>query len=70
MGFDDWGVTRLPALEDQGIGGITLDCISCRIGDAASAYATGVVSCVNNRAMALGVRVGMTAQKTVHILCG
>ena len=70
MGFEDWGVTRLPALEDQGIGGITLDCISCRIGDAASAYATGVVSCVNNRAMELGVRVGMTAQKTVRILCG
>lgn len=69
MGFENWGVTRLPALEDQGIAGITLDCMTCRIGDAASAHATGVVSCVNNRAQELGVRVGMTTQEAIRILC-
>ena len=70
VGFEQWGVTRLPALQDQGIAGITLDCMTCRIGDAASAYATGIVSAVNNRAQEFSVQVGITAHAAVQILCG
>jgi hypothetical protein len=70
VGFEQWGVTRLPALQDQGIAGITLDCMTCRIGDAASAYATGIVSAVNNRAQEFSVQVGTTAYEAVQILCG
>jgi hypothetical protein len=70
VGFEQWGVTRLPALQDLGIAGITLDCMTCRIGDAASAYATGIVSAVNNRAQEFGVQVGITAHEAVRILCG
>jgi hypothetical protein len=69
-GFEQWGITRLPALQDQSIAGITLDCMTCRIGDAASAYATGIVSAVNNRAQKFGVQVGITAHEAVRILCG
>ena len=69
MGIEHCGLTRLPALDDRGIAGITLDCMTCRIGDAESAYATGIVSAVNNRAQELGVKVGMSAQNTVNILC-
>ena len=69
VGLEQWGLTRLPALDERGIAGITLDCMTCRIGDAASAYATGIVSAVNVRAQELGVEVGMAAQDTVNILC-
>jgi len=69
VGLEHWGLSRLPALDERGIAGITLDCMTCRIGDAASAYATGIVSAVNERAQKLGVKVGMAAQDSVNILC-
>ena len=54
------GHTRLPALQMRGIAGLTLDCNSCRIGDAASALATGVVSAVNQNAEKMGFSVGQS----------
>ncbi|NQW00909.1 MAG: hypothetical protein HQ483_14490 [Rhodospirillales bacterium] len=69
FGIEDWGISRLPALEQQGIAGITLDHQSCRIGEARSGYATGIVSQVNTRAGKLGIAVGQTAADAVVRLC-
>ena len=59
VGIEGWGVTRLPALEERGIAGLTVSAASARIGDARSAFEDGVVSHVNARAADLGAAVGM-----------
>ncbi|WP_137701914.1 hypothetical protein [Marimonas lutisalis] len=58
-GKNDIGLTRLPALDARGIAAATLDCMSCEIGNAASALANGIVSAANRTARDLGLRVGM-----------
>lgn len=68
-GIENWGTSRLPALDDQNIAGITLAHTSCRIGDARSGYATGIISAVNKRALALGLTTGMTAKEAALLLC-
>lgn len=68
-GIESWGFSRLPALDERGIAGVTLDCMSSRIGDARSGFSTGIVSRANLRAQRLGVEQGMTAKKAVEILC-
>ncbi len=68
-GCEDWGFTRLPALDDQDIAAATLDCMSFRIGDARSGLATGIISRVNKKARALDVEVGMAAGTAVERLC-
>ncbi len=52
------GVSRLPALDRQDVAAVTLACATCRIGDAASALADGVVSRVNVKASEMGLREG------------
>lgn len=52
------GTSRLPALENLGIAAVTVSHTSCRIGDAASALNTGVISAVNPRARQMGATVG------------
>ncbi len=69
VGMDNWGISRLPVLDQRGIAGVTLDCLSCRIGDARSAYERGIVSYANARANALGIEIGMTAKQVAHRLC-
>jgi len=54
FGMDKIGVTRLPALDGRGIAAVTVSCDSARIGDALSALKTGVISCTNHTAHALG----------------
>lgn len=53
-GKNDIGFSRLPALDARGIAALTLDCHTCRIGDAQSALDHGVVSRANTVAMAIG----------------
>ena len=50
FGMDNIGRTRLPALEVQGIAAVTVSCQTARIGDAASALKTGVISAINQTA--------------------
>jgi len=58
VGIDDAGISRLPALDGRGVAGLTVSAASARIGDAASAYADGVISHVNETAQRRGARVG------------
>lgn len=56
IGKHQIGVSRLPALEQQGIAAVTVSHESCIIGDAASSFDTGVISAANAVAQAMGVR--------------
>ncbi|GAD22438.1 hypothetical protein [Acidovorax sp. MR-S7] len=62
IGCDGAGVSRLPALDARGIAGATVAAGSARIGDARSAWETGVISRVNQTARALGAREGQSAR--------
>lgn len=59
VGLDNAGVAALPLLQAQGIAACTVAHSSARIGEAASTWATGVISHANEAAVALGARVGM-----------
>ena len=59
IGIDDAGVTRLPALDQKSIAAVAVDCMTARIGDAASAYETGVISRANQTALEMGAEHGM-----------
>jgi hypothetical protein len=65
IGVDKAGVSRLPALDDRGIPAATVSADSARIGDARSTYEDGIVSRVNARAAALGLRDGISARDFV-----
>lgn len=52
------GLSRLPALEEQGVAAVTLDCFSCRIGEARSGLETGIVSHANGPAQDMGLSAG------------
>jgi hypothetical protein len=58
VGIDRAGISRLPALDDMGIAGVTVSVQSARIGDAQSAYHDGVISHVNETARRLGASPG------------
>jgi uncharacterized protein YunC (DUF1805 family) len=65
VGVDSAGISRLPALQARGIAGIAVDAFSARIGDGLSTYEDGVVSFVNEKAFAFGVRPGMPVRDAV-----
>jgi hypothetical protein len=58
-GKNNAGISGLPVLEAMGILGATVDCMSARIGDGQDNYSTGIISAVNDRARAGGVKPGM-----------
>jgi hypothetical protein len=60
-GPEGWGMSRLPALAQAGVAGLTVAAASARIGEGASSFADGVVSAVNAPAAALGARIGDAA---------
>jgi hypothetical protein len=66
IGIDEAGVTRLPALDKRGITAGTVAATSAPIGDARSTYEDGILTRVNERAAALGIRPGMTAREFVE----
>ncbi len=65
IGKDAAGTSRLPALDARGIAAATVSAASARIGDARSTYEDGIISRVNARATALGLREGITAREFV-----
>jgi hypothetical protein len=65
IGIDEAGVSRLPALDDRGIPAATVSADSARIGDARSTFDDGIISRVNARAAALGLRDGISAREFV-----
>jgi len=66
-GIDGAGFTRLPALDARGIAAATYSAWTARIGDGRSAVATGIVSAVNRRAAALGLKPGGTVRDAVAL---
>lgn len=70
IGADGAGTTRLPALEQQGVAGVTVSAESARIGDASSTYEDGIISCANPLALSYGARVGMPLKEFVDGLMG
>jgi len=68
VGKDAAGISRLPALDARGIAAATVAATSARIGDARSTYEDGIISHVNNRAAALGLREGISARDFVAVL--
>jgi hypothetical protein len=68
IGVDGAGLSRLAALDRRGIPAATVAASSARIGDGASTYEDGVVSAVNDAAVALGAKVGMRARTFVDLL--
>lgn len=70
VGCDGAGVSRLPALDARGIPAATVAAGSARIGDARSAWETGVISRVNQTAHALGAREGQGARDWAERMAG
>lgn len=74
IGKDAAGISRLPALDARGIAAATVAAASARIGDARSTYEDGIISRVNQRAVSLGLREGISAREFVaglrHALAG
>lgn len=57
-GCDGAGTTRLPALDKRGIAAVTVSHVTARIGEAMSAYQSGIISAANQAAVARGIGVG------------
>jgi hypothetical protein len=70
IGIDEAGVTRLPALDARGIAAATVSAASARIGDARSTYEDGILTRVNSRAAAFGIRPAISAREFVAIIRG
>ena len=68
IGKNRIGMSRLPALEQQGIAAATVSHQSCVIGDAASAYKTGVIGAANGIAQAMGVAAGQTLRDALSLV--
>ena len=58
VGLDGAGIAALPLLQAHGIAACTVAHTSARIGEAASTWATGVISHANPAALAWGARPG------------
>jgi hypothetical protein len=68
VGADGAALTRLPPLDARGIAAVTVDCMTARIGDARSAWETGVLSHANETAKKLGARPGLSTQEFVRLV--
>ena len=65
IGKDQAGISRLPALAERGILAATVATASARIGDGLSTYETGIVSALNDPALARGGVIGMPLRELV-----
>jgi len=65
---DGSSTSRLPVLDEWGIAAATVSAASARISDGRSSYQDGILSLVNERAKAVGARVGMSAREFVTCL--
>lgn len=68
VGVDMAGIQRLPILDSSDVPAVTVDAMSARIGDALSAWETGVVSHANFLAQKKDVVPGMTVLEFVDRL--
>lgn len=69
-GKEDVGYGRLPALDARRIAAVTVSHDSARIGDAASALGTGIVSALNEAAARLGAAKGRLLREWLAELPG
>lgn len=67
VGIDSSGISRLAALEDRAIAGVTVAAASARIGDARSTLHDGIVSHLNATAARFGAEVGMSMKACARL---
>lgn len=68
VGIDMAGVQRLEILDQNSTPAVTVDAMTARIGDALSAWESGIISHINTQAAKRGVTVGMTVPTFVELL--
>jgi hypothetical protein len=68
IGIENAGTARIFALDARRIPAATVDCRTARIGDGRSTYDTGVISCLNEAATALGARAGQRAADFIDLV--
>ncbi len=68
FGIDQAGIQRLSVLEQAGIPAVTVDAATARIGDARSAWESGVISGRNALAADRGVAIGASVPEFVEML--
>lgn len=66
VGLDGAGIAALPLLQAQGIAACTVAHDTARIGEAASTWASGVISHANAAALALGLRPGQRLRDALN----
>lgn len=67
-GLEDAGVAGLKVLDEKGIPGAAVDCMTAEIGVGPTTYETGIISTVNKAAQKIGVKPGMTAKQAADIM--
>lgn len=68
IGIDMAGVQRLEILDRNSTPAVTVDAMTARIGDACSAWESGIISHINIQAARRGVTVGMTVPTFVELI--
>ena len=68
VGVDDAGIQRLGVLDQANIAAVTVDAMSACIGDARSAWESGVVSYTNRHAATAGAEAGMSIPDFANLL--
>ena len=68
VGIDMAGIQRLEILDRNSTPAVTVDAMTARIGDARSAWESGIISHINKQAAKCGVTVGMTVPTFVELI--
>ncbi len=68
VGIDMAGIQRLEILDQNSTPAVTVDAMTARIGDACSAWESGIISHINKQAAKRDVTVGMTVPTFVELL--
>ena len=68
VGLDMAGIRRLEILDRDAVPAVTVDAMSARIGDACSAWESGVISYINTQAAKRGTTIGMTVPTFAKLL--
>ena len=68
VGVDMAGIQRLEILDKVTTPAVTVDAMTARIGDARSAWESGIISHINTQAAKRGVTVGMTVPTFAELL--
>ena len=68
IGIDQAGIQRLKILDRAALPAATVDAMSARIGDARSAWKSGIILDINTQAEKRGITVGMTVPAFAGLL--